>query len=76
VIFRDACSIFISQSGEIAETMAALEYCKRAGALLSITRALSGCHVFSCDRAHISGTVRGYSRRTFQSTGACFPEWL
>jgi glucosamine--fructose-6-phosphate aminotransferase (isomerizing) len=32
VIFRDDCCIFISQSGETADTMVALEYCKRAGA--------------------------------------------
>jgi glucosamine--fructose-6-phosphate aminotransferase (isomerizing) len=32
VIFRDDCCIFISQSGETADTMVALAYCQKAGA--------------------------------------------
>lgn len=33
-IFRDDVCFFISQSGETADTLSALRYCKRAGALL------------------------------------------
>jgi glutamine---fructose-6-phosphate transaminase (isomerizing) len=32
-VFRDDTCVFVSQSGETADTLAALRYCKRAGAL-------------------------------------------
>jgi glucosamine--fructose-6-phosphate aminotransferase (isomerizing) len=32
LVFRDDCCIFISQSGEAADTLVSLEHCKRAGA--------------------------------------------
>jgi glucosamine--fructose-6-phosphate aminotransferase (isomerizing) len=32
IVFRDDCCIFISQSGETADTLVALDHCRRAGA--------------------------------------------